>query len=115
MSATNKTSYYELPVFIGTDVPSWLGDWNNAMNAIDGAINGVKTSADNAKNVADAAEGKRKACRPFFPVCRDLSGRLFPVWPADGGGALSAGGLPGDRPDLPGGGYGQGASETRNT
>lgn len=61
MSATNETTYYDLPLFIGTDVPSWLGDWNNAMNAIDGAINGVKTSADSATNVANTAEGKSDA------------------------------------------------------
>ena len=61
MSATNQTTYYDLPLFIGTDVPSWLGDWNNAMNAIDGAINGVKTAADSATNVANTAEGKSDA------------------------------------------------------
>ena len=41
MSATNQTTYYDLPLFIGTDVPSWLGDWNNTMNAIDIASYGV--------------------------------------------------------------------------
>lgn len=40
MSATNQTSNYELPLFIGTDKPSWLGDFNGAMNAIDTAIKG---------------------------------------------------------------------------
>ena len=61
MSATNQTTYYDLPLFIGTDVPSWLGDWNNTMNAIDSAINGVKTTADSATNVANTAEGKSDA------------------------------------------------------
>lgn len=61
MSATNQTTYYDLPLFIGTDVPSWLGDWNNTMNAIDTAINGVKTAADSATNVANTAEGKSDA------------------------------------------------------
>ena len=55
MSATNQTTYYELPIFIGTDVPSWLGDWNNAMNAIDTAIQGVSSKADSAKSTADSA------------------------------------------------------------
>lgn len=40
MSATNETSNYDLPLFIGTDKPSWLGDFNGAMNAIDTAIKG---------------------------------------------------------------------------
>lgn len=38
MSATNSTANINLPLFIGTDKPSWLVDWNGAMNAIDGAI-----------------------------------------------------------------------------
>lgn len=61
MSATNKTTYYELPIFIGTDTPSWLGDWNNAMNAIDAAINGVKTAAQNAQNTANSAQSASDA------------------------------------------------------
>lgn len=61
MSATNKTTYYDLPIFIGTDTPSWLGDWNNTMNSLDTAINGVKTVANSATNVANTAEGKSDA------------------------------------------------------
>lgn len=48
MSATNHTTNYELPVFIGTDKPAWLVDWNGAMNAIDTAIKQVETKADAA-------------------------------------------------------------------
>lgn len=61
MSATNKTTYYELPIFIGTDTPSWLGDWNNTMNLIDSAINGVHTEAQSASNTANTASGKADA------------------------------------------------------
>ena len=35
MSATNATTNYSLPLFIGTDKPAWLVDWNSAMSAID--------------------------------------------------------------------------------
>ena len=45
MSATNTTVNYSFPLFIGTDKPAWLVDWNGAMAAIDTAI----------KNAADAA------------------------------------------------------------
>lgn len=48
MSATNHTTNYELPVFIGTDKPAWLVDWNGAMNAIDTAIKQAETKADTA-------------------------------------------------------------------
>lgn len=45
MSATNATANYNLPLFIGTDKPAWLTDWNGAMNAIDTAIAGLASSA----------------------------------------------------------------------
>lgn len=31
MSATNTTTNYKLPIFMGTDIPSWLTDFNGAM------------------------------------------------------------------------------------
>ena len=46
MSATNVTTYYEFPVFVGSDKPAWLVDWNGAMNAIDSAIHEAKAEAD---------------------------------------------------------------------
>mgnify|MGYP003289963203 CR=1 FL=1 len=45
MSATNATANYNLPLFIGSDKPAWLTDWNGAMNAIDAAIAAVSSSA----------------------------------------------------------------------
>lgn len=45
MSATNATANYNLPLFIGTDKPAWLTDWNGAMNAIDTAIANIASSA----------------------------------------------------------------------
>ena len=61
MSATNKTTYYDLPIFIGTDVPSWLGDWNDTMTAIDASINSVKLLGESAKSTANSAENKSDA------------------------------------------------------
>lgn len=58
MSATNKTPYYGLPQFIGTDIPSWLGDWNNTMGKLDSAINGVDTKAESSNATATTAENK---------------------------------------------------------
>lgn len=43
MSATNETENYGLPQFVGSDKPSWLGDVNSAMGAIDSQM---KTNAD---------------------------------------------------------------------
>ena len=44
MSATNSTSTLHLPLFIGTDKPAWLVDWNGAMNDIDSAIATLQTA-----------------------------------------------------------------------
>lgn len=50
MSATNSTPNYNLPQYIGTDVPSYLGDFNSAMLKIDNAIKGVDNKATAAES-----------------------------------------------------------------
>ncbi len=55
MSATNSTSNYELPIFLATDKPAWLTDWNGAMNAIDTAIHAAQAAADGAQTTASTA------------------------------------------------------------
>lgn len=52
MSATNHTTNYNLPQFIGTDVPTWLSDVNGAMSAIDSAIKQAKDSGDQGQTDA---------------------------------------------------------------
>lgn len=51
MSSTNKTTNYGLPQFIGSDIPTWLGDVNGSMAAIDAQMKrnedaGTKANAD---------------------------------------------------------------------
>ena len=55
MSYTNKTPYYELPQYIGTDKPTYLGDFNGAMVAIDTAMHNNATAASGAQSTADTA------------------------------------------------------------
>ena len=55
MSATNATANYSLPVFLATDKPAWLTDWNGAMNAIDTAIHTAQATADGAQTTASTA------------------------------------------------------------
>ena len=55
MSSTNKTSHYNLPQFIGSDIPTWLGDFNSAMTAIDSGINAAATAASGAATTAAQA------------------------------------------------------------
>lgn len=52
MSSTNKTPNYDLPQFIGTDKPTWLGDINDAMSKIDTTM---KTNSNNAQNAVTTA------------------------------------------------------------
>lgn len=55
MSATNKTLNYELPIFIDTDKPSWLGDWNGAMTKIDNSIKTIDGVAESGVTMANEA------------------------------------------------------------
>lgn len=59
MSATNKTTFYDLPIFLGSDVPSWLTDFNGAMQKIDAAIKDVsdRISAINIPDAIVTADG----------------------------------------------------------
>ena len=41
MASTNKTTNYELSQYVGTDKPTYLGDYNSDMLKIDTAIHGV--------------------------------------------------------------------------
>lgn len=52
MSSTNKTTNYNLSQYIGTDKPTYLGDYNGDMLKID---NQLKKNADSASNAASAA------------------------------------------------------------
>lgn len=63
MGATNSTTNLQLPQFIGTDKPSWLGDFNGAMLKVDNFagkaesdIGTVTATANAAKATAEAAE-----------------------------------------------------------
>lgn len=52
MSSTNKTANYKLSQYIGTDKPTYLGDYNSDMAKIDAQL---KANADSASNAASAA------------------------------------------------------------
>lgn len=58
MSSTNKTNYYDLSQYVGTDKPTYLGDYNSDMSKIDSAIHGVQETATTANQTAGSAESK---------------------------------------------------------
>lgn len=49
MTASNKTSNYQLSQFVGTDRPTWLGDYNSDMAKIDAQM---KANADAIEQAA---------------------------------------------------------------
>lgn len=55
MTATNKTANYELPLFAESDQPTWLGDFNGAMNKIDGDLGQIGANASTAISAANNA------------------------------------------------------------
>ena len=55
MSATNETANYKLPLFTDNDQPTWLGDFNGAMNKIDTDMNTVGANASTALSAANNA------------------------------------------------------------
>lgn len=57
MSSTNKTPNYELSQYVGTDKPTYLGDYNGDMLKIDAQM---KANADAASN-AEASAGEAVA------------------------------------------------------
>ena len=55
MGATNRTQNYNLPQFVGSDKPTWLGDFNGAMSSIDTQMksnNDLGTTANTTANTA---------------------------------------------------------------
>lgn len=55
MSSTNKTNYYELSQYIGTDKPTYLGDYNSDMSKIDAGIHDAADKATTASQNAGSA------------------------------------------------------------
>jgi outer membrane murein-binding lipoprotein Lpp len=54
-ASTNKTANYELPQFVGTDKPTWLGDFNSAMADIDAGMH------ENASDISAMASDVQTA------------------------------------------------------
>lgn len=56
MASTNKTTHYNLSQYIANDKPTYLVDYNNDMEAIDGGIYNAQSSADSASAEAQNAQ-----------------------------------------------------------
>lgn len=67
-ASTNKTANYELPQFVGTDKPTWLGDFNEAMADIDAGM------AENASDISTMASDVATATSTASQASQDVSG-----------------------------------------
>lgn len=75
MSSTNKTNYYKLSQYIGTDKPTYLGDYNSDMSKIDAGIHEVQETATTANQTAGSAEAKVTALSPSVEALQnDMTG-----------------------------------------
>lgn len=75
MSSTNKTNYYKLSQYIGTDKPTYLGDYNSDMSKIDAGIHEVQETATTANQTAGSAEAKVSALSPNVEALQnDMTG-----------------------------------------
>ena len=92
MAHTNETTNYELPIFLGTDKPSWLNDFNGAMTDIDTQMKANADAAAAAYNKADGADGAVTALAGRVTTAEDDIDTLE--------GKVST--LEGDIPDLQG-------------
>ena len=60
MSSTNKTANYQLSQYIGTDKPTYLGDYNSDMQKIDAQMKANANAASSAQSAAGSAQAKAK-------------------------------------------------------
>lgn len=65
---TNATTNYELPQFVGTDKPTWLGDFNEAMADIDAGMH------ENATDIASMQSDVTNAVATASQASQDVAG-----------------------------------------
>lgn len=73
MSSTNKTTNYKLSQYIGTDKPTYLGDYNGDMSKIDTQM---KANADSASNAASAAGAAQAVAEKASKDVQALNGSV---------------------------------------
>lgn len=80
---TNATTNYELPQFVGTDKPTWLGDFNEAMADIDAGMHANATAITGMQSdVASATQAASQASQDVSALTttvNSLSGRVTNV------------------------------------
>lgn len=76
MSASQKTTNYELPVYAPADVTSWLTDFNGAMNKIDAQMKLNEDDATDAMSKAANAVSTATAASTTATQAKTLAEQL---------------------------------------
>lgn len=71
MSSTNKTTNYNLSQYVGTDKPTYLGDYNGDMLKIDTQMKANADSASNATSAAGASQAVAEKASKDVQVLND--------------------------------------------
>lgn len=81
MAHTNNTPFMNLPLFVGTDKPAWLTDFNSAMQAIDNTCSQQKSDIDAAQLAITALQTAMNNLHPIGSIYMSVSstnpGTLF--------------------------------------
>lgn len=77
MSATNETTNYKLPLFTDNDQPTWLGDFNGAMNKIDAGITTVGANASTALSAANNAVNRVGQVETTFEGVQTMANNAY--------------------------------------
>lgn len=73
-ASTNKTTNYNLPQFVGTDKPTWLGDFNEAMFDIDAGMHTNATAITSmASDVSTASAAASQASQDVAGLTSTVS------------------------------------------
>ena len=73
MAHTNNTTFLNLPLFIGTDKPAWLTDFNSAMQAIDNNASSQKADIDANTLAITALQTAVNALHPVGSIYMSVS------------------------------------------
>lgn len=76
MSASQKTTHYNLPIYAGTDVTGWLSGFNPAMEAIDAALFAINQTAEDANGTAAGAKSSAQQAITSAQATAELVVRL---------------------------------------
>lgn len=76
VNATNGTENYGLPIFVATDKPSWLLDWNGAMTAIDSLLKQIESKSSISETELDALKVQMSSAEESITALQDSLGSL---------------------------------------